>query len=159
MLQRRTVLKFLVLVSLAGLPVGSRPAQADDGGHDDGHSGDGHDDGHDNSHDDGHDDGHSHDDKGGDDGGDNGGDGGKGHNPKGLNQDEALHELQKGRIIPLEKALRIVDGRMPGKVIDVSLTRQFGRPQYRIKVRRTNGAISTIRLDARTGGFVGIFGF
>jgi uncharacterized membrane protein YkoI len=152
MLQRRTVLKFLVLASLAGLPVGSRLARADD----DGHTSDGHDDGHTS---DGHDDGHSHDDKGGDDGGDNGGDGGKGHNPKGLNQDEALHELQKGRIIPLEKALRIVDGRMPGKVIDVSLTRQFGRPQYRIKVRRANGAISTIRLDARTGGFVGIFGF
>ncbi len=158
MLQRR-----LFLMAGLGLVLGSTlhsTAWAKDGGHNgDGHDGDGHD---------GHDGDGGGDDGGGDDGGgdDDGGkndDGGtvsdKTSKTSGLNQDDALRELRKGSIISLKKALTITDSKLKGKVIDIRLTRTFGRPLYRIKVRQSDGVISTIRLDAKTGAFVGILGF
>jgi uncharacterized membrane protein YkoI len=100
---------------------------------------------------DGH--GEGHDDGGHDDGGESRG----GSRP--LDQDEVLLERRKGRIIPLRRALGIVDATVPGKVIDVKLTAGFKGSLYRIKVRRDNGEITTIRLDAKTGKFVGPLGF
>jgi len=44
-------------------------------------------------------------------------------------------------------------------VIDVDLAVRRGTPQYRIKVRRADGAIRTIRLDARTGKMISLLGF
>lgn len=133
---RRVFLRYLISALVAALLVPAAVADADakDGGHDGGHGG------------------HGHDDDGGDDHG-------RGNNGKTLSQDEALREVESGKIIPLQRALKIAGDRMSGKVIDISLTRSFGRSQYRIKVRGTDGAISTIRIDARTGSFVGMFGF
>jgi uncharacterized membrane protein YkoI len=153
MWERRIFLKLMASVALATV-IHTAPdaAWADDGGHDGGHDSDGHEgDGHDGHNDDGH-----NDDGGGDD---NGKDGTKGKNADGLDQDEVLRELNGGKIIPLKTALKIVDARVSGKVIDVKLTRALGRRLYRIKVRRNDGAITTIRLDARTGSLVGAFGF
>ena len=158
MWERRIFLKLMAGVALATV-IHAAPdaAWADDGGHDGGYDGDGHEsDGHDGHNDNGH-----NDDGGGDDGGgdNNGKDGKKGKNPDGLDQDEVLRELNSGKIIPLKTALKIVDARVSGKVIDVKLTRALGRRLYRFKVRRNDGAITTIRLDARTGSLVGVFGF
>ncbi|MDB5525149.1 MAG: hypothetical protein JWM58_2912, partial [Rhizobium sp.] len=105
------------------------PAWAKDGG--EGHDDGGHDDG-------GHDDDGGHTSRGKDD----------------YSQDEALNEVRTGRIIPLKAALRIVDEKVGGKVIDVNLIRRQ-RPQYRVKVRRESGNIIIILLDARTGRFIG----
>ena len=148
----------------------------DDGGHDDGGGNDdgGNDDG-------GHDDG---DNSGGDDSGPGGGDDSGGDNSGGdsngggrddsgsshgrdkgrkhedvWSQDKALRERQLGRVIPLRKALDIVEARVRGRVIDVDLVARAGRPQYRVKVRRTDGVIQTVRLDARTGRVLGFLGF
>ena len=131
------------------------PVLAKDGGHEsDGHDSDGHEsDGHES---DGHDKDGGHDDNGHDD--DGGHDDNRGKR-KGMDQDDALRELKKGKIIPLKTALKIVDAKVEGKLIDVSLTKTFGRAQYRFKIRRADGRITTIRLDARTGGFVDMLGF
>ncbi|MDB5525101.1 MAG: hypothetical protein JWM58_2864 [Rhizobium sp.] len=97
--------------------------------------------------------GEGHDDGGHDD------DGGRASRGKDdYSQDEALNEVRTGRIIPLKAALRIVDEKVGGKVIDVNLIRRQ-RPQYRVKVRRESGNIIIIRLDARTGRFIGFLGF
>jgi len=153
MMNRRIFLKFMAGLPLAAAvhSMATTPVWAKDGGHDsDGHESDGHEnDGRDN---DGHDD-DGRDDDGGND------DGGKSGKRKGLDQDDALRELKNGKIIPLKTALKIVDAKVGGKVIDIALTKTLGRSQYRIKIRRDNGTISTIRLDARTGSFVGMLGF
>lgn len=153
----------LALVAGAALSTPAFPALARDGGEGEGEGeGDGGDDG---GHDDGgHDDG-DHDDNGGDDGDDGGGDDGghdgdrgKKRNDDELSQDEVLAEREKGRVIPLETALRIANGKVRGRVIDVELTMRAGRPQYRVKIRRGDGVIKTIRLDARTGRVIGFLG-
>ena len=150
MLKRRIFLRHLAFWALASAIQAAATPQA--------YAEDGHDGGHDGHENDGHDD-DGHDDDGGDDGGDDdGGDKDK-NNPNGLDQNEALRELKNGRIIPLKTALKIVDSRVSGKVIDVKLTRTLGRSQYRIKIRRDDGVITTIRLDAKTGNFVGVLGF
>lgn len=74
-------------------------------------------------------------------------------------QDRVLKERQLGRVIPLKTALRIVDGKVRGRVIDVDLMVRSGKPQYRVKVRRTDGVIRTVRLDARSGKVIGSLGF
>lgn len=111
--------------------------------------------------------------RGGDDGGgdDNGGDdnsgsgsssdnGGSGRESSGrsLSQDEVLEAVRSGKIISLKQALEIVSNKVEGRVIDIGLTSRMGRSQYRVKVRRDDGAITTLRLDARTGRFVGFWG-
>ncbi len=113
-----------------------------------------------------------HDDKGGDDGGgdDKGGDDGEHGDDKGedrdrkredgaLSQDEALRQRQNGRVIPLETALKIAGRKVPGRVIEVDLAMRRGRPQYQFKIRRDDGVIKTVRLDARTGRIIGLLGF
>lgn len=130
----------LALVAGAALSTPAFPALARDGGEGEGEGeGDGGDDG-------GHDDG-GHD-----------GDRGKKRNDDELSQDEVLAEREKGRVIPLETALRIANGKVRGRVIDVELTMRAGRPQYRVKIRRGDGVIKTIRLDARTGRVIGFLG-
>jgi uncharacterized membrane protein YkoI len=145
MLERRKLLRHMAAALAAGVlwQSGQLPASAKDGGGGDGHDG-------------GHDD-HGGDDHGGDDHGEDGGDDNGGSRL--LNQDEVLREREKGRIITLRKALGIVDGSVKGKVIDVKMTKGFKGAMYRITVRRNNGRITTIRLDARTGAVVGPLGF
>ena len=74
-------------------------------------------------------------------------------------QDKVLKERQLGRVISLTTALRIVNTKIHGRVIDVDLLVRSGTPQYRVKVRRTDGMIRTVRLDARTGKMISLLGF
>ena len=173
MLGRRFFLKLTAgVVLIAAIQAPLAPARAENGGREgdgrdgDGRDGEGHDgDGRDGDHEgdgregDGHDDNGHEDDGREDDGNDNGKGGGKGKRQRSLNQDEALRELKRGKIIPLKTALTIAGSEVPGKVIDVKLIKGAGGALYRIKIRRYNGAITTIRLDAKTGGFVGMLGF
>ncbi|MGV3553452.1 PepSY domain-containing protein [Rhizobium sp.] len=122
----------------------------DDGGDDGGHGGD---DGGDNS-------GPGHDDDGGKDGGqrDDKGARNKSHEDE-WSQDKVLKERELGRVISLRKALDIVEARVQGRIIDINLLARGDRPQYRVKVRRADGVIQTVRLDARTGRVIGLLGF
>lgn len=114
--------------------------------------------------------------RGGDDGGGDGGhdgggdDGGHGRDDDGgrdrsrhqddeWSQDKALKERRLGQVIPLETALRVVRDRVRGRIIDITLAARGGRPQYRVKVRRDDGVIQTIRLDARSGRIIDLMGF
>lgn len=174
---------FLALLAGALLAPGLDIAWARGGGDKDGggdNDGNGHggDDGGGDDHGGGNDNGQGSDDGGnnnggGDDGGSDGGnnDGGddsgghdhgsnKGkHKDEEWSQDKALKERQLGRVIPLKTALRIVSEKVRGRVIDVDLLARAGKPQYRVRVRRTDGVIQTIRLDARTGRVLGFLGF
>jgi hypothetical protein len=173
-LTRRMLIALLAgaLLSSEAAPVFARDGGESEGGDDGGHDDGGHDDGgSDNS---GHDDGGS-DSNGGDNGGNDGGGGDNGGGDKGnddgngddhgnkrsnaLSQDEALKEREKGQVIPLETALRIAGAKVRGRVIDVDLSVRSGAPQYRVKIRRDDGVIKTVRLNARTGKVIGFFGF
>ena len=141
---RRTFLAFLVAVVLWPW---WQQALAKDGEHDDGGGDDGGNDG-------------GHDDGGHDDGGkDHGGNKGNKRDDDTWSQDKALKERELGRVIPLTTALEIVATKVRGRVIDVDLLARNGRPQYRVKVRRADGVIETVRLDARTGRVIGWLGF
>jgi hypothetical protein len=151
----------MVLALLAGSLLSTEPgfAVAKDGGDGDSDGGHGGDDG-------GGDDGDNSGPGGGDDGGDDGGGddhgsdkGKKKKDDDEWSQDRALKERELGRVIPLQAALRIVAGQVRGRVIDVDLLARGGKPQYRVKVRRTDGVIQTVRLDARTGRVIGFLGF
>jgi uncharacterized membrane protein YkoI len=152
-LERRTLLALLVGAALS-LPLSPALAKDGDG---EGHGGDdggGDDGGSDNDSDNGGDDG------GGDDGGDGHDDGrSKKREDDGWSQDKVLRERELGRVITLQAALRIVAAKVHGRVIDVDLLVRSGKPQYRVKVRRADGVIQTVRLDARTGRILGFLGF
>ncbi|MDQ0319825.1 putative membrane protein YkoI [Pararhizobium capsulatum DSM 1112] len=107
-------------------------------------------------------DGNGGDDHGGDDdsgGGDDKSGSGRESSGRSLSQDEVLDAVRSGRIISLKRALEIVSDKVGGRVIDIGLTSRMGRAQYRVTVRRADGAVKTVRLDARTGHFVGFLGF
>jgi hypothetical protein len=143
MIDRRLLLKLALLSLPASLATPSL-AFARDGGSNGGDDGGGDDGGSD----------------GGDDGGNDGSDDGNSDaSQHGLSQDEVLRQARAGKIIALKTALAIVGAKVHGKVIDVKLTQGFTRPYYQVKVRRDDGVIKSIRLDARTGHVVSFFGF
>lgn len=132
MLARRDFLCLLFGLALA--PAGA--ARADDGG------GDGGDD-------------HGGDDKGGDDdGGDDDGDGAR----NGLSHDDARAERLKGEVMPLSKALQLVERKVDGDVIDIRLSKGARGYYYRFKIRDGDGVIRTLRLDARSGRILSFLG-
>jgi hypothetical protein len=142
MLARRDLL--LLLLGLAVASAGQ--ARADDGGGKGGDGGDGHDGG---------------DDHGGDDGGDDHGDDdgdGKNGNRAGLSHDDAREERLKGEVMPLSKALKLVEGKMEGDVIDVRLSKGMRGYYYRFKIRDDAGVIRTLRIDARSGRLLSLLG-
>lgn len=95
---------------------------------------------------------------GGDDGGgdDHSGRGGGGdHDDDDDDSDYARQAVNDGRILPLKSVLKKIDARRYGKVIDVRVRRSFLRDVYQIKVRDKEGAIRTIRVDAKRGTILG----
>lgn len=163
-IERRTLLAFLLSTALAGGTAMLAPQVAfakdgggdggDDGGGDDGGDDGGGDDGGNDSGDDG-----GHDNDGGGDDNGKGDDGKDGKDSKGdVDQDDALEAVKSGQIISLEKAFAIVNNKYDAKIIDVKLSKSFGRPVYGLKLRLNTGQIKSVRIDARTGKLVGFFG-
>lgn len=119
--------------------------------------------------------GHGNDDDDDDD--DNSGPGGGGHGGNNNNNDDdddddansgsgrrsdqerARDGVTKGRILPLKDVLRLVDEDKYGTVIAVDLRRHDGDEVYRLRTRDRQGTIRNLRIDARTGKFMNIFGF
>lgn len=173
LLKRRTLLALLAGVVLSAQPRpllaknGDGPGGHDNGGKDNGNgngNGNDNDNGGGNDNDGGNDNGVGNDDGGDGDGASNNGsrDDGRGNKKRDdteWSQDKVLREQQLGRVIPLETALRIVNTKIHGRVIDVDVMVRSGKPQYRVKVRRTDGVIRTVRLDARTGTVIGLLDF
>ncbi|HEV7309415.1 hypothetical protein [Ensifer sp.] len=144
-----------VLLSLAPQP-GRLAALAEDDDSDDGGSGGGHggsgNSGHGNNDDDEDDD----DDDADDD--DDVGEDGSGHRRR-SDQERARAGVEKGDILPLKDVLRLVDEDRYGTVIAVDLKRAGGGEIYRLRTRDREGTIRNLRIDARTGKFMNIFGF
>ncbi|MBD9554962.1 hypothetical protein IB263_00980 [Ensifer sp. ENS03] len=74
-------------------------------------------------------------------------------------QERARDGVEKGDILPLKEVLRLVDEDRYGQVIAVDLKRSGSSEIYRLRTRDEQGTIRNLRINARTGKFVNIFGF
>jgi len=117
---------------------GGSSGSGNDGGDDDGDNHGGDDDGGD---DDGKDGAGSHDASGG------------GYGPN--DSDRARDAVRSGQIMPLKTMLRKIDATRYGRIIDIRLSRSQSRDVYQLKLRDNNGAIRTLRVDARSGSLLG----
>ncbi|WP_421855732.1 PepSY domain-containing protein [Oricola sp.] len=92
----------------------------------------------------------------GDDSDDGDEDGGKAAGARSLDQTGAARAVSQGQAIPLSSALRSVEKRFGGTVIDVSLREKGRRLEYTFKVRTERGTVRTVRMDAESGRFLGL---
>lgn len=152
---RRICLAALLAATLGSAivaPVAPAFAKDGDGGGDgSGSSGSGNDGGGDDG------DNHGGDDDGGDDHGKNGAGShdasGGGYGPN--DSDRARDAVRSGQIMPLKTMLRKIDATRYGRIIDIRLSRSPQRDVYQLKLRDNNGAIRTLRVDARSGSLLG----
>ncbi|OCP20996.1 hypothetical protein BC361_26925 [Ensifer sp. LC54] len=96
------------------------------------------------------------DDNSGPGGGDDDGNSGSGRRS---DQERARDGVEKGRILALKDVLRLVDEDKYGAVIAVDLRRYDDAEVYRLRTRDQQGTIRNLRINARTGKFMNIFGF
>lgn len=64
---------------------------------------------------------------------------------------EARRLLDSGEILPLEEILNNVRQTFPGKIIDVELEREDGRIAYEVEILGTDGVVTEVYINARTG--------
>ncbi|WVT73435.1 hypothetical protein QM996_18470 [Sinorhizobium chiapasense] len=74
-------------------------------------------------------------------------------------QERARAAVEKGDILPLKDVLRLVDEDKYGRVIGVDLRGSGSSEVYRLRTRDRQGTIRNLRINARTGKFMNIFGF
>ncbi|WP_193174280.1 PepSY domain-containing protein [Oricola nitratireducens] len=107
---------------------------------------------------------HGGDHGGGDDGGDDGGSdsepsSGTDHdsdfNRGSLDQSDAARAVQSGEAMPLKVALQRVEESYGGSVIGVTLRSTGRRLEYRFKIITDRGSVRSIRMDAKSGRFLG----
>ncbi|MBZ7924016.1 hypothetical protein LAC81_19710 [Ensifer adhaerens] len=106
------------------------------------------------------------DDRGKDGGGDDGDDdddddddAGGGGSGRRSDQERARDAVERGDILPLKDVLRLVDEDKYGTVIAVDLRHSGSSEVYRLRTRDRQGTIRNLRINARTGKFMNIFGF
>lgn len=73
-----------------------------------------------------------------------------------LDQSDAVQAVRSGKAMPLKAALKRVESRYRGTVIDVTLRSTGRRLEYRFKIRTERGTVRTIRMDAGNGRFLGL---
>lgn len=105
------------------------------------------------------------DDGGGNDGGDDGGDDSgsssgsdhdSGFDRGSLDQSDAARAVQSGEAMPFKDALQRVEESYGGAVIGVTLRSTGRRLEYRFKIITDRGAVRSIRMDAKSGRFLGL---
>lgn len=74
-------------------------------------------------------------------------------------QENVRNAVAEGRVLPLKNVLTKVDPDRYGTVIAIDLRRYKDKDIYRLKTRDEMGVIRELRIDARTGKFINIFGF
>ncbi|WP_234717025.1 PepSY domain-containing protein [Ensifer adhaerens] len=99
------------------------------------------------------------DDNSGPGGGDEDDDDGNSGSGRRSDQERARDGVEKGRILALKDVLRLVDEDKFGAVIAVDLRRYDNAEVYRLRTRDQQGTIRNLRINARTGKFMNIFGF
>jgi uncharacterized membrane protein YkoI len=66
--------------------------------------------------------------------------------------ERARHAVESGQILPLKAILARVEREVPGEVLEVELEQQDdGVWLYELKVLQSGGALTKLKLDARTG--------
>jgi uncharacterized membrane protein YkoI len=150
-------------ILLIAMLLPATPASADDGDSDGGGESDGgsESDGGGDSDGDGESDGGDHgggdhdNDRSGD--ADNDDDGGYGDFERGtLDQFDAERAVRQGEAISLKSALRHVEDSYGGAVIGVKLRSTGRRLEYSFKIRTERGTVRTVRMDAKSGRFLGL---
>lgn len=62
--------------------------------------------------------------------------------------------VERGEILPLEKIMKINEGHLVGRIIEVELERERGGYLYEIKVLPPDGRYREFKIDARSGQIV-----
>lgn len=68
--------------------------------------------------------------------------------------DRARAALAAGEIMPLRQILEQVEKNYPGQVVEVELEQDDQRWVYEIKLLRTGGAMTKLKLDAKNGSLI-----
>ena len=105
------------------------------------------------------DDGDGDDGDGGDDDGDNDDDDGNSGKGRRKDQDDILDAVKKGKVISLEKAMKSLQSRYSGRVIDAKLRGNGEDLVYSFKLKSTDGKVRRVEMDARTGKLLNFLGF
>jgi uncharacterized membrane protein YkoI len=64
--------------------------------------------------------------------------------------DKALHAVERGEILPLERVLDAVRPQMPGEIVGLQLEKERGVWVYEFKVIDPSGRLQEIYVDAKT---------
>jgi len=64
---------------------------------------------------------------------------------------EARRLLDSGEILPLEEILDNVRQTFPGRILDVELEREDGQIAYEVEILGTDGIVTEVYINARTG--------
>lgn len=96
-------------------------------------------------------------DDGGSEGGNEGGEN-EGEHDGDHDHDDARDAVERGEVMPLHEALEIVREANRGRVIDMQLTRAANGYVYAFKLKASSGRVTTLRMDARTGRVISMFG-
>lgn len=76
----------------------------------------------------------------------------------GHDHDLARRALEAGEVLPLRTILERVEREYPGQVMEVELEREQdgGRWIYEIKLLRSGGTLTKLKVDARDGRVLGV---
>jgi hypothetical protein len=73
-------------------------------------------------------------------------------------QNRARDAVRRGEILSLEEVARRVQGRYPGRLLDVRLDESGRRPIYYLKMLTRDGRVMNLAVDARTAQVLGTTG-
>jgi hypothetical protein len=76
-----------------------------------------------------------------------------------IDHDGARDAVEAGKAMPLRKAMKRAKDQTDGRIIDVDLIRKNSRFIYVFTVVEQSGRIETLKMDAISGKFAGLFGF
>lgn len=78
--------------------------------------------------------------------------------PQKLDPERAAAERERGRIVPLERLLRLLAQQLPGRAVGVELEEDDGRMVYELKWLLPDGRRLEIEVDARDGRWLSLKG-
>ncbi|MGE0651051.1 MAG: PepSY domain-containing protein [Alphaproteobacteria bacterium] len=81
-----------------------------------------------------------------------------GNNRDGRTQRGARDAVKRGEIRSLEEVTSVVQRRYPGRLLDVQLQDNRGRPVYQLKMLTRDGRVLNVAVDARSAQILGVAG-
>ena len=65
--------------------------------------------------------------------------------------DQVLHLVKQGQLLPLESIMSKYEGRLKGQLLDVEVEKEDKRFIYELELKREDGIVYEIKIDAQTG--------